>query len=295
MLKWPDETIEAATDLPGWEHCGSNICLDFHGDPLMAKLVVFSDGNHHMALMETLRLFYQKYPDVKHIFYATTPPAPIVKLLKSGRLKIGNLILSIKPHIFISPPNVLDSLVTSGYIKEHVPFMKNRGSVLLVRHGNPKKISGIKDLARNDVRIFISNPQTETVSYRGYGETLVKIGEQNGVDLSFVKVNSAQKRLVFGKNIHHREAPQAVHDGRADVAIVYYHLALRYTRIFKSLFQIIPLGGTIEQPEPFAENVISYTHLALVGDGGHWGPEFFDFLLSDNVSRIYHYHGLLRS
>ena len=32
--------------------------------------------------------------------------------------------------------------------------------------------------------------------------------------------------IVFGERIHHREAPQALADGKADVAMVYYHLAL---------------------------------------------------------------------
>ena len=56
MLVWPEETVfPGRGDMPKWCHTGSNLCLDFHGDPLTAKLVVFSDGNHHMALMETLK------------------------------------------------------------------------------------------------------------------------------------------------------------------------------------------------------------------------------------------------
>jgi len=41
ILKRPHKIMEAATSLPGWQLCCSNICLDFHGDPLMEKLAVF--------------------------------------------------------------------------------------------------------------------------------------------------------------------------------------------------------------------------------------------------------------
>ncbi|HUV51339.1 MAG TPA: substrate-binding domain-containing protein [Anaerolineae bacterium] len=294
MLVWPEETIfPDREDIPKWCHTGSNLCLDFHGDPLTAKLVVFSDGNHHMALMETLQCFYKNNPKVKQVFYATTPPGPVLKLLKRGSLQIGNLILSARPHVFISPPSVLDNLVNEGYMQKHVPFIQNRGNVLLIKKENPKNISGIADLARTNVRLFLSNPKTEAMSYKGYVDTIKGLAEREGVDLSFLSDGLSGTKVEYGERIHHREAPQAIMDGRADVAIIYYHLALRYTRIFPDLFEIIPLGGTTEDPQPFPENVISSTHAGIIEDGGKWGAQFLSFLSSKPVSEIYSHHGLL--
>lgn len=294
MLVWPEETISYSGDIPKWDHARSNLCLDFHGDPLAAKLVVFSDGNHHMALMETLQHFYEKNPEVEQIFYATTPPGPVLKLLKHGNLQIGNFILSVTPHVFISPPHVLDKLVNEGYMQQHIPFMRNRGNVLLIKKGNPKNILGISDLTRKDVRLFLSNPKTETVSYKGYVDTLKGIAAREGIDLAFLSDEFADTDVVYGERIHHREAPQAIVDGRADVAIVYYHLALRYTRIFPEMFEIIPLGGTAQDPRPVPENVINLTHVGMIGDGSRWGSQFLQFLSSNIVDEIYAHHGLLR-
>ncbi|MBC8200386.1 MAG: substrate-binding domain-containing protein [Desulfobacterales bacterium] len=296
MLVWPEETVlPDRGDIPKWCHTGSNLCLDFHGDPLTAKLVVFSDGNHHMALMETLQYFYKNNPEVEQIFYATTPPGPVLKLLKHGSLQIGNFILSAKPHVFISPLPVLDNLVNEGYMQQHMPFMQNRGNVLLIKKGNPKNISGIADLARTNVRLFLSNPKTEAMSYKGYVDTLKGIAAREDVNLSFLSDELSGTEVEYGERIHHREAPQAIMDGRADVAIVYYHLALRYTRIFPSLFEVVPLGGTTEDPQPVPENVISLTHAGIIGDGGQWGSQFLHFLSSKLVSEIYSHHGLLRA
>jgi hypothetical protein len=293
MLDWPEEILIPGSDHPKWQHAGSNLLLDFHGDPTAAKLVVFSDGNHHMALMETLQCFLEKNPAAQDIFYATTPPSPVLKLLKHGSLQIGNFILSVAPHVFISPPHVLEKLVREGYMHRHVAFMRNRGNVLLVKNGNPKRIKAVADLMREDVHLFLSNPQTETVSYKGYVETIKNITAGEGIESALLSDKFAGKSVVFGDSIHHREAPQAIADGDADAAILYYHLALRYTRIFPGLFEIVPLGGTAEDPQPSPQNVVGLTHVGMIGDGGEWGSQLIEFLLSDAVGEIYKHHGLL--
>jgi len=111
-LRWPNETARPRNhEEPGFSQPGSNICLDFHGDPMRARLVVFSDGNHHMALQETLRAFLLKFPEVEDVFYVTTPPRVALQMLQAGCLNIGNLRLSVTPHVFISPSAVLDQLI----------------------------------------------------------------------------------------------------------------------------------------------------------------------------------------
>jgi len=294
-LDWPEERAGGEPQGFRWAQPGSNICLDFHGDPLNAQLIVFSDGNHHMALKECLDLFSRENKDSIGIFYATTPPGPIVNLLRTGRLQLGNLIIRVSPHVFISPPEVLEKLVADKFMTGYVPFVRNRGNVLLVRKGNPKQISEMSDLRRGDIRLFLSNPDTEKASFTAYYQTLKSIMPGQTAEHCFADSIIEQGRVLFGKGIHHREAPQALADDRADVAIVYYHLALRYVRIFPSLFEIVPLGGTAVDPQPVSGNVVSLTHAGIVGDGGTWGSRFLRFLSSEPAGEIYAYHGMLRA
>lgn len=291
-LDWPEELAGGDTHYSRWLQPGSNICLDFHGDPVRAQLVVFSDGNHHMALKECLDVFLLQNKGLSGIFYATTPPGPIVNMLRNGGLQMGNLTISVSPHVFISPPGVLDNLVADGFMSGHVPFVRNQGNVLLVKKGNPKHVFKVSDLVRGDVRLFLSNPDTEKASYTAYYNTLKAMASGQTDNPGFLDEKIAQGHVVFGKRIHHREAPQALADDRADVAIVYYHLALRYTRIFPSLFEIVPLGGTSSDPQPLPENIISLTHVGLVNGGGQWGASFLQFLSTNTVREIYSYHGL---
>ena len=283
---WPPELPSPAQEELPLFSAASNICLDFHGDPLQADLVIFSDGNHHMALQECVQRFHARQPGCR-IFYTTTPPGPILTLLRQGSLRVGNLVLSVRPHLFLGPPHVLDSLESDGIIGRRSPFMQNRGAALLVRRDNPKtRDLDLPALARPGLRLFLSNPDTESVSFQGYRDTLLALGTAAGLDPAFLETKKAAGEIVYGRSIHHREAPQAVAEGRADVAILYHHLALRFCRIFPEVFAMIPLPGP--------GNRIGHIHAGLVGNGGPWGGPFLAFLASDEVTGIYRHHGLDR-
>ena len=298
-LNWPDE---AAGSIDGGElrlvQPGSNVCLDFHGDPLRARLMVVSDGNHHMALREVLAVFLAENPAMEDIFYTTTPPRVALQLLCAGHLDIGNLRLSARPHVMIGPPPALDQTVAAGHMAAHRPFMRSRGAALLVRKGNPKRILGAADLLRDEVRLFLSNPLAEKVSYDTYLGSLRRLAAAEGVALGFLDHPPGHPdpgKLLYGGSIHHREAPQAIADTmadtRADVAVVFYHLALRYQRIFPDLFDFV-------QPAAWArdhESEVGRTDCGLVGDGGTWGGALLDYLATEAVTQIYRGHGLERA
>jgi len=296
-LPWPFETATpAGAGQLRWSHRGSNICLDFHGDPVSARLVVFSDGNHHMALEAALQAFRRSHPEVSDIFYATTPPGVLVNYLEAGQLTLGNLSLTRQPHIFISPPDILQGLQQTGFVDSHQPFMRSRGNVLLIRKGNPKHITGIADLLRDDVRLFISNPETEKTSYEVYAQTLHNLAAEANLDVTALTARlSDPTHTCISEVIHHREAPQCLADGNADVALIYYHLALRYTRIFGDVFDFIPLGGDKENPQPSRTNITTTYHIGAIGDGGEFGEALLSFLFDDRVTQIYAEHGLMRA
>lgn len=282
MLDWKPEYCDDGTPAD-WHHAGTNLALDFHGDP-GAELVVFSDGNHHMALLDAVCEF-RKRPEAPGVFYTTTPPGPLAAALRAGSLRLGNLLLAARPHVFISPRFVLEPLQRDGFLGESRRLFSSIGTVLLLPKGNPKNIRGVADLAQPDLRLFLSNPDTEKASYSGYRAALDGAAAREGVDLAGMKEED-DARIVYGTRIHHREAPEAVAAGEADCAVVYHHLGLRYTRIFPDRFEILPLPAP-DDIEPAS------SHVALVGDGGRWGRAFLEFMLSETVAEIYRQHRMV--
>ena len=290
-LPWPTERAGVPQAAACFSHAGSNLCLDFHGDPGRAGATVLSDGNHHMALEQALASFVTRHPDVGEVFYTTTPPRVMTDIARAGAIRIGNLQLSIRPDIFIGPPRVLQGLVEAQLMHAHAPFMRSTGMVFLVQQGNPKNILEVADLLRDEVRLFLSNPYTELVSHQAYKTCLNTLASQANTTLPFLAHPPGQpdpQKLIYGKCIHHREAPQTVADGRADVALVYYHLALRYQRIFPEQFALIWPGGMTDDGvcEP------SHYHCGMSVNASDRGRALYQHLMSAEVASIYRHHGL---
>ncbi len=293
-LPWPPELArDPGDEVRAFAAVGSNIALDFHGDPATSGLAVFSDGNHHMALEAVVRAFVEQYPDVGDVFYTTTPPAPLVDALLGDGLAIGNLRITRKPEVFIGPGPILDGLVAADVMAEHTPFAESRGNVILVRKGNPKGITSLTDLLSDTVTLACSNPATEKASFVVYRDTLAGLAGAGTADALVNKLSIEGPRTVHSRTIHHREVPQLLANGAADAAVVYYHLALRYTRIFPDVFDVVSLGG-VPDGERSAENQTTRYHVGLVGNGGQWGGRFVSFLKSDTAQRLYEEHGLQR-
>ena len=149
----------------------------------------------------------------------------------------------------------MDGLVDANLITRHEPFAESRGNVILVRKGNPKDIASISDLLSDDVTVACSNPKTEKASYAVYAEMARGLAREAGADGDAVvaKLSTVGPKTVHSKIIHHREVPELIGAGQADAAIIYYHLALRYTRIFPDIFELVDIGGVLSgerTPQP---------------------------------------------
>src|SRR5258707_13099599 len=104
------------------------------------------------------------------------------------------------------------------YVDSWSVYTRNRGVVLLVAAGNPKNIRGLDDLLREDVRVAISSPKREPASFESYGATLRAQGGAEFAERVLKKPNTVSPAAV-----HHRENPQFIYDGVADVAPMYFH------------------------------------------------------------------------
>lgn len=286
-LAWPVEASQSINEQDTWYSTPANLCLDFHGDPGNADLSIFSDGNHHMALAEALQGFRHAHPDIKDIFYMTTPPSVVMTMLNKGGIYLGNLHISARPNILIGPDNVIDAIGKTRTYMAEADYMQSRGCALIIAHGNPKGISGIEDLGRSDIRIACSNPETESASYQVYRDTALQL-LGNRPDPSFF--THQDQRMVFSKRIHHREVPRLISTQQADVALVYYHLALRYARIFPRQIDYMPLAD--ENQDTFPGHIITRYKIAQL-DRQDKSSQLYTFLCSQPVREIYIHHGLL--
>ncbi|MEM9981719.1 MAG: substrate-binding domain-containing protein [Bacteroidota bacterium] len=267
LLKWPRDFTPKTPDL---SEPTSNRIYDLHAqvnDCSAFDLIVSTGGNYHMALTDFWYNDFLKKNTVQNWYFSTSPPISPEQATNKA-LSFGNVALMCAPHVAIGPQDLMDELAEYNLILgTPQPLFTNRGNVLLVKKGNPKNIKGIEDLAREEVRLATPNPSTEKRSFSNYARSIYQIvleakGEA-AAKAFFDKVfNTPTSKWIVGERIHHREVPHLLFADQADVALLFYHLARYVQQTFPDEFDIVPLGGTVAQPDPLPGNVIGKFYVA---------------------------------
>lgn len=326
LLLWPQEELRDGVDMTLRT---SNRVDDLHARFGDCDFVLSSVGNFYMALSElwynVFLLDFAPNSGPRNWFYTTTPLMALQQIKKND-VTFGNLSLKCMPNVVIGPTNLVNELTAQGHtIGKPVPVLHSRGNVLLVKKGNPKKIKTIWDLGRSDVQVVTPNP-TETTAFTIYTESIYAIAakdaqapegwnadrlfnaifnnsakteDSSGAYPGNQEVSGLRSKWLSSAKAHHREIPWSVAYGHADVGILFYHLARYVVQTFPDLFEIVPLGGTIADPQPLPGNKISAPYAIRIK--GNWTPvqqaateKFMNALGSDAFTNILIKDGLTR-
>jgi hypothetical protein len=281
ILDWP---LDGGTQEPSLNEPTANLTNDLHACIGQCDMVLTTAGNYHMALKDLWDLYLSKFPagdPLRNWCYTTSPPVAIQQIA-NGLVQFGNVRISCRPQIAVGPRKLIDSLIDMGLsIGGIVPVSKTRGNVLLVRKGNPAKIYTIWDLGRKSIRVVTPNPLCEAGSFTLYANSIFGLAKNDKApppnvtaeDLFNAVFNNAAgtEKWLSGKRIHHREVPWSIAYGKADAAVIFYHLALHAKSAFPDLFDIVPLGGTPDDPRPAPGN---YTEtLYAIRIKGDWSEK----------------------
>ena len=203
-------------------HAGGDIDYGLIENSYTADLVMYLAGNQFMVMQELITDFQAKHPDIETVYVETIPPGQILKgqLLKQG--EIEGQATAMNPDIFASV-NIghLRKLNGKGLMNEHIIYTHNKLE-LMVAEGNPRGIKGAEDLARDDLVQSHPNPLTEGI-FKFYGSAMLR-----DLGLYEAVTGNAECRscwAVEGKtwftSRHHRETPDRIEKGEADVGIVW--------------------------------------------------------------------------
>jgi len=203
-------------------HADGKIDYGEIGDSYTSELVMYLAGNQFMVMEELIKDFQSKNSDIKTIYVETIPPGQILKgqILKQGKINDQNTAQN--PDLFASVNlGHLKKLKGKKLMSDHIIYTHNKLE-LMVAAGNPKGIKGAADLGRDDLVQSHPNPLTEGI-FKFYGSQMLR-------DLGIYSQVTADKECkscwaIEGKtwftSRHHRETPQRIEDGTADVGIVW--------------------------------------------------------------------------
>jgi len=253
---------------------------DLFGDINDPQLVIFFAGNQFMCIDDLIRAFKKSHPKYQRVFAETLPPGILAKQIINGSLVIGNMRITLKPDVFTAGKSRIDQM-PQYFVKTEL-YAKNRLAIM-VRKGNPLNIKGLNDLARDDVRISMPNPEWEGIGKR-IEEACVKAG---GEALKIaVMEKKVKNNTTFLTQIHHRQSPMRILYNQSDAAPVWYSEAY-YQRLIGHPIELIDI--------PENENVQAEYIAGELKKAPHHiaAEEFMRFLVSPVAKSIYRKYGFI--
>jgi len=261
------------------------------GDSYKSDLVMYLAGNQFMVMEELIKDFQKKHPEITSVYVETIPPGQILKkqLLKQG--KINGEKTNMNPDLFASVnQNHLKQLIKKDRASQYMIYTHNKLE-LMVKQGNPKKIKGPEDLARDDLVKSLPNPLTEGI-FKFYGSEMLK-------DLNIHAKVTGDKKCkscwaVAGKtwftSRHHRETPYRIEKGEADVGIVWA------TEVAHAKALGRPIDG-VAIPAPLnKQDKVGYAIGAIKqGKNQENASKFLAYLATDDAQNIYAKYGFIKA
>lgn len=272
-------------------HADGRIDYGKIGDSYTADLVLYLAGNQFMVMEELIKDFQSRHAGIKTIYVETIPPGQIFKgqILKQGKINDRNTAQN--PDVFASVNlGHLKKLKGKGLMSTFSIYTHNKLE-LMVAAGNPKGIKGPRDLARDDLVQSHPNPLTEGI-FKFYGAAMLRdMGLYEKVTGNAkCKACWAIEGKTWFTQRHHRETPDRIEKGQADVGIVWT------TEIIEAKKHGRKIDGVAIPASLNKGDVVGYAIGALkTGRNQDNAAHYLRYLATERAQNIYAKYGFVKA
>lgn len=252
-----------------------------------AGLVLWLAGNQFFAMDDVVRAFQSQNPGTS-VGLITLPPGLILGAIEKGGWRYNGRDYPGLPDVYASVNlGHLKKLKQAGLMTHYATYMHNE-MVLMVAKGNPKRIRGIADLRRADVRTSMPNPVNEGIM-QFYGR---KVLERHGL---WQHVSAGKECFScqttpnnWFTSVHHRETPDRILAGQSDTGIVWITEAIEALRDGKAI-EAVKLP-----PEDSLRDEVLYAIGALTNSRhGAAAQRYLAFLATPEAKAAYAKYGFI--
>jgi ABC-type molybdate transport system substrate-binding protein len=185
-----------------------------------AGLVLWVAGNQFFAMDEVIGAFQKSHPGVT-VGLITLPPGLLLSAIEGGGWVYNGKEYRVTPDVYASVNlGHLKQLKAASLMRRYEIYMHNELQIMVAK-GNPKAITGIDDLVRNDVRTSMPNPVNEGIM-QFYAR---KVLERHGIWPAIANGQACVSCQTTARNwftaVHHRETPERIREGKSDAGIVW--------------------------------------------------------------------------
>jgi ABC-type molybdate transport system substrate-binding protein len=258
---------------------------DLYGDINDPQLVLFLSGNQYMVVPDLVRAFQAVYPKYQRIFIETLPPGILADQIEQGALVVGNMRVTLKPDIYATGKGRMEQFQRDRkWFSSLTDYARNRLAIMTYRD-NPDHIAGWTDLARADVPICMPNPKWEGIAENQIIPALRATGGEELV--SRIYAQKVEDGTNFLTQIHHRQTPVRIMQGKCTAGAVWYSEAYYHAALTQHPLSVVAI--------PDAQNRYATFTAGLMRDAPHpeAGEDFLRFLRGPEAQTIYRMYGFL--
>ena len=185
-----------------------------------AGLVLWLAGNQFFAMDDVVHAFQKDHPGTT-VGLITLPPGLLLQAIKTGGWIYGDTVYRGQPDIYASVNlGHLKQLKTTGTMENYMVYMHNELQIMVAKN-NPKKVTGIKDLVREDVRTSMPNPVNEGIMQFYIRKVLERHGLWQAISGGKECASCQTTKNNWFTAVHHRETPERIKAGQADAGVVW--------------------------------------------------------------------------
>jgi len=185
-----------------------------------AALVLWLAGNQFFAMDDVVHAFQKDHPGTT-VGLITLPPGLLLQAIKTGGWIYGDTAYRGLPDVYASVNlGHLKQLKAAGTMENYMVYMHNELQIMVAKN-NPKKIAGIKDLAREDVRTSMPNPVNEGIMQFYTRKVLERHGLWQAISNGKECVSCQTTKNNWFTAVHHRETPDRIKAGQSDAGVVW--------------------------------------------------------------------------
>jgi len=254
-----------------------------------AEVILWLAGNQFFAMDDVVHAFQAQSPGTD-VGLITLPPGLLLAAIEKGGWTYMGKDYPGRPDVY-SSVNLghLKKLKQAGVMSRYAIHMHNE-MVLMVAQGNPKRIAGVADLKRADVRTSMPNPVNEGIM-QFYGR---KVLERHGL---WQHVSGGKECFScqstpnnWFTSVHHRETPDRILAGTSDTGFVWTTEVSQAKRIGKSIDAVkLPPEDSLRDEVAYAIGPLDGAPRKAVAD------RYLAFLGTESAQAAYAKYGFVNA
>ena len=290
-VKMPALPKGKETDVKFYAANGGGVVIGRDAFEQMSKagLILWLAGNQFFAMDEVIGAF-QKHSPATSVGLITLPPGLLLQAIKAGGWIYNEKEYREQPDIYASVNlGHLKQLKTAAMMDSYMIYMHNELQIM-VAQGNPKKIAGVKDLARADIRTSMPNPINEGIMQFYIRKVLERHGIWQTISGGKECVHCQATTNNWFTAVHHRETPDRILAKQSDAGMVWK------TEVLAALRQGARVEAVTLPDEDSLRTEVSYV-IGMLNGSKHSdaGKAFLSFLRSPEGQNAYTKFGFVKA